>query len=150
AGGMPPACFILRLSDLMSADEDDFDRRLRDVKLAAMAELAAGAGHEINNPVATIAGRARLLLESETDPNRRRSLATIVSQALRIRDMIGDLMLFARPPQPVPVPCDLREIARDAVAAFSARAAETSVIMAVQDSPPIEILADPTHMAIAI
>ena len=69
-------------------------------KLEALAEFAAGAGHEINNPVATIVGRAELLLKGETNPERRQALLTIGAQALRIRDMIGDLMLFARPPKP--------------------------------------------------
>lgn len=77
------------------------ETRLRDLKLEAMAEFAAGAGHEINNPVATIAGRSALLLKSETDPERRRILETIGGQAYRIRDMIGDAITFARPPEPV-------------------------------------------------
>jgi signal transduction histidine kinase len=76
--------------------------QLRDLKLEAMAEFAAGAGHEINNPVATIAGRSALLLKTETDPERRRILETIGGQAYRIRDMIGDAMTYARPPEPVP------------------------------------------------
>jgi signal transduction histidine kinase len=75
--------------------------RLRDLKLEAMAEFAAGAGHEINNPVATIAGRSALLIKTETDPERRRILETIGGQAYRIRDMIGDAMTYARPPEPV-------------------------------------------------
>lgn len=78
------------------------ETRLRDLKLEAMAEFAAGAGHEINNPVATIAGRSALLLKTETDPERRRILETIGGQAYRIRDMIGDAMTYARPPEPVP------------------------------------------------
>lgn len=73
---------------------------LQQAKLRALAELAAGAGHEINNPVATILGHVQLLLARETDPERRQSLATIGGQAYRIRDMISDLMLFARPPEP--------------------------------------------------
>lgn len=76
------------------------DQKLRDLKLEAMAEFAAGAGHEINNPIATIAGRTALLLKSETDPETRRILETIGGQAYRVRDMIGDAMTFARPPEP--------------------------------------------------
>jgi signal transduction histidine kinase len=80
----------------------DTDDALLRAKLEAMAEFAAGAGHEINNPLAAISGRAQLLLKDETDPERRRHLITIGAQALRIRDMIGDAMLFARPPEPQP------------------------------------------------
>ena len=86
------------------------ESRLRDLKLEAMAEFAAGAGHEINNPVATIAGRSALLLKTETDPERRRILETIGGQAYRIRDMIGDAMTYARPPEPV---CEEFEPAAD-------------------------------------
>ncbi len=86
------------------------EARLRDLKLEAMAEFAAGAGHEINNPVATIAGRSALLLKTETDPERRRILETIGGQAYRIRDMIGDAMTYARPPEPV---CEEFEPAAD-------------------------------------
>jgi len=78
------------------AQAESFLRR----KLESLAEFAAGAGHEINNPAATIVGRAGQLLRGETDPDRRRHLATIGAQAYRIRDMIGDAMLFARPPRP--------------------------------------------------
>jgi signal transduction histidine kinase len=67
-------------------------------RLEALAEFAAAAGHEINNPLGTIVGRASQLLRDEQDPARRQMLAIIGAQALRVRDMIGDVMLFARPP----------------------------------------------------
>ncbi len=86
------------------------DRWLRDAKLESLGEFAGGAGHEINNPLAAISGRAQLLLRDETDPERRRHLTTIGAQALRIRDMIGDTMLFARPPVPEPRLLNLPEV----------------------------------------
>src|SRR5207302_4414792 len=81
--------------------------RLQRLKLAALAELAAGAGHEINNPLAVISGQAQYLLkrlqisdcrfqiEKPTDTDRPPdfgglkseicgSLRTIVGQATRI------------------------------------------------------------------
>ena len=42
-------------------------RRLRDGKLTALAEFAAGAGHEINNPLAVISGQAQYLLGHQAD-----------------------------------------------------------------------------------
>ena len=88
---------------------------LERAKLEALAEFAAGAGHEINNPLAVISGRAQLLLRDEQDPERRRELGIIRAQALRIHEMIADLMLFARPPLPVRKPCDLSAIVAAAV-----------------------------------
>ena len=37
--------------------ESDFQQTLEAEKLDAMAEFAAGAGHEINNPLTVISGR---------------------------------------------------------------------------------------------
>ncbi len=108
-------------------------------KLEALAEFAAGAGHEINNPVATIAGRAELLLRNETQPERRQALLTIGAQALRIRDMIGDLMLFARPPKPEPQSLDLVQVVAEVIVKLeeSFRAKSLTVTQADGDSVPI-------------
>lgn len=111
----------------MGSGQDDFELRLRDAKLAALAEFAAGAGHEINNPVATIVGRAQQLLRAESDPSRRQALATIVAQAFRIRDMIGDLMLFARPPSPQPTWFEVQSSIREVIEPFRESLAEQKV-----------------------
>ena len=87
-----------------------FQDALGEARLEAMRELAYGAGHEINNPLANIATRAQTLLLDERDPERRRRLSTIVDQAFRARDMIGGLMLFARPPRPHRVATDIHEM----------------------------------------
>jgi signal transduction histidine kinase len=92
----------------MSELELAFEARLQEAKLAAMKELAYGASHEINNPLANISARAQTLLRDEREPERRRALEAINQQALRAHEMISDLMLFARPPrverQPVDIP----------------------------------------------
>ena len=92
----PSSDDLARLREL----EANFSRALEREKLEAMAEFAAGAGHEINNPLTVIAGRAQLLLRDETDPERRHALALMNAQAMRVYEMIADMMLFARPPQP--------------------------------------------------
>ncbi|GHT11476.1 hypothetical protein FACS1894170_05100 [Planctomycetales bacterium] len=68
--------------------------------LDALAEFAAGAGHEINNPLSIINGRAKLLLNEITDTEQRRQLEIIVTQTLRAYEMIADIRFFARPPLP--------------------------------------------------
>ncbi|MDR0328860.1 MAG: HAMP domain-containing histidine kinase [Planctomycetaceae bacterium] len=75
---------------------DDLERQ----KLEALAEFAAGAGHEINNPLAIIGGRAQLLLREIDHPEHRRQLGVIVAQVKRAYEMIADIRFFARPPQP--------------------------------------------------
>src|SRR6516164_1824452 len=99
--------------EMPEAESAASDRQLMELKLRALAEFAAGAGHEINNPVATIVGHAQQLMAGESDPDRRHALATIGAQAYRIRDMIGDVMLFARPPEPHPSCVDLPAVLRE-------------------------------------
>src|SRR5882724_7696375 len=108
--------------DKPEAESSVSDRQLAELKLRALAEFAAGAGHEINNPVGTVVGYVQQLLAGETDPDRRHALATIGAQAYRIRDMIGDVMLFARPPQPRREQLDLTAVMNDVLSQFRAEA----------------------------
>ncbi len=88
--------------------------------MEAMAEFAAGAGHEINNPLGSIIGQTQLLLKREDRTDHRQALETIGAQAWRIRDMIGDTMLFARPPQPEFTDCNLVQISQKIVSDINA------------------------------
>src|SRR5688572_20210197 len=100
----------------MSVSEEEFQRRLEQAKLEAMKELAYGASHEINNPLANISARAQTLLRDERDPDRRRALEAINLQALRAHEMISDLMLFARPPRLELQPVDMLALVERVVA----------------------------------
>ena len=80
--------------------------------LSSLAEFAAGAGHEINNPLAVIMGRAQLLLARTTDPDTTRSLQAIISQAQRAHRILRDLMFVARPGETRPRACQPDEIVR--------------------------------------
>lgn len=81
----------------------------------AFAEFAAGAGHEINNPLAIISGYAQLLLLETVDPNHRRYLSLILAQTRRAYEMIADIRLFARPPRPEPERLLLKKLLNESV-----------------------------------
>ena len=48
--------------------DSDFEQAVEREKLAALRELAYGASHEINNPLANISTRAQTLLRDESNP----------------------------------------------------------------------------------
>ncbi|NNJ25950.1 sensor histidine kinase [Alienimonas chondri] len=126
---------------------DDFETRLRDAKLAAMAEFCAGAGHEINNPAAAIHGRCSLLLRNCDDPALARELRVISDQSLRIRDMIADALLFARPPEPRPEPVWLGEVVEEALPGLRERAADADCTIET-DLAAVALNADPEQLAV--
>jgi signal transduction histidine kinase len=129
----------------------DFHRRLEHEKLESLKELAYGASHEINNPLANIAARAQTLLEDEADPERQRKLSAIHRQAMRAHEMIADLMLFARPPKLNLARCKIRQLVDKVVAGLGDLAREYDVEIACEaDGEPIELLADDTQLSVAI
>jgi signal transduction histidine kinase len=128
----------------------DFESRLEREKIESLKELAYGASHEINNPLANIAARAQTLLDGEEDPERARKLVAIHRQAMRAHEMISDLMLFARPPKLVPRPLDLCGLMRRIVDEYRDAAEEQAVHLTCEtDDKPIEALADETQIAVA-
>ncbi|MGH7136642.1 MAG: sensor histidine kinase [Pirellulales bacterium] len=129
----------------------EFDASLEAAKLSAMAEFAAGAGHEINNPIAVIAGRAQLLLDGETNPQRRHELAVIHSQAMRVYEMIADMMLFARPSTPKFAACDLNDVVHRVVNEIRPKAVQRALKLNVTvPNGPLVMHADATQLAVAV
>jgi len=83
---------------------------LQTERLAAVGQLAAGAAHEINNPLAIINARAQMLLLKEQDPKKENDLKQITEQIERISSILSDMMDFARPAQPEITKINLPEI----------------------------------------
>jgi len=83
-------------------------QRLRKKSLDMVAEMAAGAGHEMNNPLAIISGRAQLLRPKLTDPDAQQACETIAEQADRCSRIVTELMQFARPDPPKPAALELK------------------------------------------
>lgn len=78
--------------------EGSYCAQLDSAKSKAIYNFAYGLSHELNNPLANVATRAGVLLEKETEHQRRVMLTAIVDNAMRGCEMLGDLMLVARPP----------------------------------------------------
>jgi signal transduction histidine kinase len=121
--------------------------RLQTQKLNALAEFAAGAGHEINNPLAVISGQAQYLLIHEADPGRQRALQAIINQTHRIHQLLRDVMHFARPPKPERQSIDLAALAREAAQTLDELARERNVRLHIPDvSVRLPVTADPAQV----
>jgi len=130
---------------------DSFEARLEREKLDSMKELAYGASHEVNNPLANIAARAQTLLRDEAHPERRRALESIHQQAMRAHEMISDLMLFARPPALDVQSVDLRELLTTISEKISAECERRNVQLLLQGvDSPLTIVGDLQQLTVAI
>ena len=66
-------------------------------KLVSLGQLAAGAAHEINNPLTAILGYSDLLADDASLPEKPRAVAAkIRDQARRTKTLVGNLLSFAR------------------------------------------------------
>jgi signal transduction histidine kinase len=77
-------------------------------KLASLGQLAAGAAHEINNPLTAILGYSDVMIEDGTaSDNSRRLAEKIREQARRTKALVTKLISFA---QPVPAERTLLDV----------------------------------------
>lgn len=90
--------------------------------VSMIAEMAAGAGHELNGPLTVISGRAQMLMESVQDPEMRRALEQIHNKAHECARIVTELMDFARPHPPNLEATDLAPLLDEVVETWRERA----------------------------
>jgi len=83
------------------------EQLMRGERLASVGKMAAGAAHEINNPLAVISGRAQMLLKDEKNEKKAKALKLMVEQTRRASKILTDLMGFARPAMPKSEPTNV-------------------------------------------
>lgn len=143
-------CEVGRLHQTLADCQRTESERLHQRKLAAIAEFAAGAGHEINTPLAIISGQAQLLLQNEDDVERRKSLEAIVMQSRRVHDILTDLMQFARPSKPIVQTFDLAIMLHEVANTFREAAADRDIQITADYSDGRVAQADPRQSRTAL
>lgn len=124
------------------------EQLLHSDRLATIGQLAAGVAHEINQPLANILGFAQLIQKEKGLANQVwRDLQQIVDAALHGRDVVKNLLLFARQ---TPAACerlDLNRIIRESAAMVGKRCVEKDVRLSFdfrESCAPLS--ADPAQM----
>lgn len=123
---------------------------LQSKKLAAIGTLASGVAHELNNPLNNIYISAQALQREAGErysPFMKETLNDIVSQSIRVKGIVADLLEFARGREP-----RLREVEINNLITGVYKSIGSSInlkdIKFVLDSDPngIVIYADPEQM----
>jgi signal transduction histidine kinase len=127
------------------------EKELRQRTLLAMAEFAAGAGHEINNPLAVISGQAQYLLHHALEPSQQKALQVIVGQTQRIHLILTELMQFARPSRPKKAAVEIGALFRETAASLAGLAEEKKVqLRFTLPESPLWIEVDPKQARLVL
>jgi signal transduction histidine kinase len=108
-------------------------------KLVSLGQLAAGAAHEINNPLAAILGYSDLLADDLTLTEKARATAAkIRDQARRTKTLVGNLLSFARQVPAERALLDINTVVANAVQlrALDLRSAKTRIELQLESVLP--------------
>jgi signal transduction histidine kinase len=108
-------------------------------KLVSLGQLAAGAAHEINNPLAAILGYSDLLADDMSLTEKSRGIAAkIRDQARRTKTLVGNLLSFARQVPPERTLLDINTVVTNAMQlrALDLRSAKTRVELQLESVLP--------------
>ena len=103
--------FIYGLNHIRKVHDNIAETR----SFGGIAEMAAGAAHELNNPLSVISGRAQLLLQIETDDSKKQMLKQVQDRTDEISRIVTDLMSFAKPHGPNIRPIDVKVLLDSAI-----------------------------------
>jgi signal transduction histidine kinase len=120
----------------------------RSDRLAALGTMAASVAHEINNPLATIAGcadavRDRMRKRADADEDSLEYVDMIRDETRRCRDIVRGLRDLARDTPPAMAPADLSRIVREVVQLVGMQRGGPDVAIDVSGEDACEIVCDP-------
>ncbi len=119
---------------------------LRTQRVENIGMLASGIAHDLNNVLAPILLSVDFLRATETDPDRRETLAQMEDSTKRGASLLRRLLLFARGMDGQRVPLSVREYVQE-VAAIARSTFPRSITVQVQvDMVNDLMLADPTQV----
>ena len=111
-------------------------------RLATIGRLAAGVAHELNEPLGAILGFAQLTQSNFGLPDQTgRDLEKIVRAALRAREIVKKLLIFARQTPAQRMPVDINRTVREGLYLLTARCAKAGIAMGLHlpaDLPAVE------------
>jgi two-component system, NtrC family, sensor kinase len=143
-GGRPH--IVLLVEDITRAKRLERQMLLTE-RLTTAGRLAAGVAHELNNPLATIAGCAEALLgrlapEMPEREDYAHYLGLIEEEAYRCKEITGSLLQFVREPGSRRTLTDLNGVVQKAIELLShqSRFAESRFVSALDPALPLIML----------
>ncbi|HWC15984.1 MAG TPA: histidine kinase dimerization/phospho-acceptor domain-containing protein, partial [Terriglobales bacterium] len=116
-------------------------------KLASIGRLVSGAAHELNNPLTAILGYSELISSDQEVPAAPRGFAEkIAQQARRTKNLVSNLLSFARQTPPQKRLTDLNSLVNNACQLrLASMPTKLSLVRDLQSDLPL-VLGDDNHL----
>ncbi len=82
----------------------------RSDRLATIGQIAAGAAHEIRNPLTSIRSTIQYLKKKDPDDERREMMDELIAEVDRIDEIIRGMLSFSKPVKPLKEKVDLADL----------------------------------------
>jgi signal transduction histidine kinase/CheY-like chemotaxis protein len=116
-------------------------------RLAALGQLAAGVGHEVNNPLAVVKASVEFLLEpSGTASEREEALEDALSGVERIRRVVKDLRVYSLPSTESQSAVEIPDALRSALKVAAHRLRHVATLKE-ELAPTQPVLAEPVRLS---
>jgi signal transduction histidine kinase len=144
---LPQAGIALENALLFREQRERLRRMSRADKLATVGELAAGAAHEIRNPLTAIRSSLQYLASKASDEKAVRLLSAALQETERIDGIVSALLSFSRPSEIVRENLILGEVLEESIelVSFQARTQKVEVIRDL-GADPVEVRGDRSQL----
>jgi two-component system, sporulation sensor kinase E len=118
-------------------------------RLSAIGKLSAGLAHEIRNPLTPLSGFIQLLYKGQKhDEEATRYFNIIFSELERIKDLVNDFVLMAKPETPLMKQCKILPLLQETVLLMNSEAHLKGAQIEIVDHLPhdISIYVDQTQI----
>ncbi|MHB8054503.1 MAG: GAF domain-containing sensor histidine kinase [Candidatus Aminicenantales bacterium] len=139
---LPQAGIALENAILYREQRERLRRMSRADRLATVGELAAGAAHEIRNPLTAVRSSLQYLEAKSGDEATKKLIGTALRETNRINETVSALLAFSRPSEIVKEFFDLRETLTEGLDLIAYQVSSRTIAV-VRDFPePLPVRGD--------
>jgi two-component system, NtrC family, sensor kinase len=141
------AAFAFENAYLYQQQKARLRRMYRADRLAMLGQLAAGAAHEIRNPLTSIRSTIQYLQKDLKDTGKSELVSGVIDEVDRINDIIEGLLSFSKPDKPKIEQVDIGQLIEQTLSLTATTARKKNIDVALNFNTPEKILnADPSQL----
>lgn len=132
---------------LYQQQKSRFKKMYRADRLATLGQLAAGAAHEIRNPLTSIRSTIQYLQKDIKDQSKNKMVTDVIEEVDRINEIIEGLLSFSRPTKPEIELVDLELLLHQTISLVTTTASKRNIKIVFNfNAPQKHLKADPSQL----